>query len=281
MLSGVFGHQLQLPSPVCPCPYPCPHSRGLMMSHTAYSLVLSSGPAVTCVPNWEPHTAPLRLIPALKCLLCPDGSTRAASLPPPKWTHYPMDALTHLKCTLGILPLSLGTLSSADRYLLRDVPKHCQGQEILIPVQERIGRVWFYSLHSSGFPVSNALVSAPVLHFHPAWAQFTRGCTSPWVTVSSLSGHRFLPLNGFYGRISPTSLTWSFLNKGHVLGTSRVGFCQLHHHGSCLPGPRGISNLGTLAQKICACWPPVTPGQSVSYWPLGETLLWDDVRASE
>lgn len=82
-------------------------------------------------------------------------------------------------------------------------------------------------------PISNALVSAPL---PPSLSTFTiyRGCASPWLTTSSLSEHRFLLLNGFYGRMSPTSLTWSFLNKGHV------GFCQLHprscHTPSCLPG---------------------------------------------
>lgn len=89
MLSGVFGHQLQLLSPACPCP--CP--RGAAVSHTAYSLMFFGGPALTCVPNWEPHTAPLGLIPALQCLLCPHRSIRAASLPQNAhtilWMHWP------------------------------------------------------------------------------------------------------------------------------------------------------------------------------------------------
>lgn len=97
---------------------PCPHPRGLMVSHIAYSLVLSGGPALTWVPNWEPHPAPLRLIPALKCLLCPDESTRADSLPPRKWTHHPMDALTLLLCTVEFhLSLWLPWVQLADTCL--------------------------------------------------------------------------------------------------------------------------------------------------------------------
>lgn len=158
-----------------------------------------------------------------------------------------MDALTLLSCTVGISPVPVGTLSSASRHLLRDGPKHCQGQETLIPVQERICRVWIYVLHSTG----QILCCQQCLGQHSTSTQpehrFIGGCTSPWATLSSLSGYRFLPLSGFYGRISPTSLTWCFLDKGHVLGTSR-----LISASSTLPGPPGISSLGTLGRQICA-----------------------------
>lgn len=156
------------------------------------------------------------------------------------WMHWPDPPFVHS----WNFTRPCGTLSSAGRHLLRDGPKHCQGQEILIPVQERICRAWFYLLHSAGLILVSLCLSAmpwSALHSHPAWAhlQFTGGCASLWVTTSSLSEHRFLPLNGFYGRMSPTSLTWSFLNKRHAWHF-QVGFCQLHsrscHTPSCLPG---------------------------------------------
>lgn len=120
-------------------------------------------------------------------------------------------------------------------HLLRDGPKHCQGQKILT-LSKRGSAVWFYVLHSAGQILVSLChqqrlgqCSTPTRPEH----RFVGGCTSPWATLSSLSGHRFLPLSGFYGRISPTSLKWCFLNKEHVFGISHAGFSQLHHHRSC------------------------------------------------
>lgn len=161
-----------LGSLACPCP------RGPAVSHTACCLMLSGGSALP-VPNWEPHTAPLRLIPALKCLLHPSGSSRAVSLPPPKCTPHPVDALALLLCTAGIPP---------EFSWLRDGSEHYQGQEVLIPIQERICRVWFYLSHSSGQSwFSCALVRAPLPpSLSRGWQE-----AEPHL-VSSLSGCRFL-----------------------------------------------------------------------------------------
>lgn len=176
MLSGVLGHQLQLPSPACPCP--CPHPRGPMVSHSAYSLVLSGGPAPTCVPNCEPHTAPLRLIPALKCLLSPDRTTQ----PSPQNAHTIL--WMHWASFCAQLEFRL-SLWDPGRHLLRDGPKHWQDQEILIPVQERICRVWLYLLHSAVLILLSLCLSAMLcsaLPFHPPEHRFIGGCASPWVT---------------------------------------------------------------------------------------------------
>lgn len=97
--------------------------------------------------------------------------------------------------------------------------------------------------------------------------RFIGGCTSPWATLSSLSGYRLLPLSGFYGRISPTSLTWCFLDKGHVLGTSHL------ISASSTPGPSTLPILPAWPSwhqqpgnfgKTNLCWPPASPGQRVS-----------------
>lgn len=62
------------------------------------------------------------------------------------------------------------------------------------------------------------------------------------------------------------------LNKGHGAWHSHVGFCQLHPTGPATPPvlpawPSWHQHPGSFSKKHL-CWPPVTPAQSVSYWPL-------------
>lgn len=205
--------------------------RGPTVSHAAHSLMLSGGPALTCAKLGASHcpseTHPSTEMPPL-CWWEQQGSQPC----PTKilWMHWPSFCAQLEFClSLGGIPPEFGWL--------RDGSKHYQGQEI--PVQERICRVWVYLLHSSG-QILVSLCHQQCLGQSSTSPQpeqrLIRGCTSPWAAVSSLSGLRFLPLNG-YGRISPTSLTWSFLNKGHVLGASRVDFRQLRPHGSCHTAP--------------------------------------------
>lgn len=191
---------------------------------------LSNNP---CVPNCDPHTAPQGLSPMLKCLLPPSRSTKAASFPPPKCLHHPVDAFIP-----PFVPVSMGTpnqeLHSAGSHLPRGGPKHCWGQEMLILVQERVCRAWFYLLLKYG--AVQTLVSPchqqwsrSSLHFLWAWVE-----VSLYKVVSHLGQSWVLCLDtGFSlqvvdGRVYPTSVTWSFVNKGLVLGTSRADTCRPH-----------------------------------------------------
>lgn len=175
-----------------------------------------------------------------------------------------MDALSLLLCAVGISPVPVGIPSSAGRHLLRDGPSHCQGQERLILVQERTYRVWLYVSHSAVLILCLSAKPWSALHFHPPEHRFI-GAVPHLGSLGSLSGH---PLLGFYGMISPASPTWYFLNKGPVLGASHVGFCQLHHRGSCHAAhpawPSWHQQPRSFSKKNL-CWPPGTPGQTVSY----------------
>lgn len=136
-----------IPSPAQP--HPCPRTGApcacwagtVSVTHCLLLDVLWWPSNNLCVPNCEPHTAAQGLIPASKHLL-PPSTGRVVSLPPPKCPHGHICSSFCACWTFS----PCQELRSASSHLLNDSRKCCQCQEILIPVQERVCRAWFYLL---------------------------------------------------------------------------------------------------------------------------------------
>lgn len=135
---------LDASSPLRPGPVPTPelefHSpaeQAPPVSHSAYPLLLCGGPAITAACQ---NVSPM--------LLLRDSSwhPNAFSLlvGAPGWPAFTCTVLQmHLLFvfnTLGIQPTPTCTLSCAHLTSLTEGLKHCQGQEMIISVQESIHR---------------------------------------------------------------------------------------------------------------------------------------------
>jgi len=172
-LSGASGRRPQLRSPAWPHPWlepRVPAEWGQSVSHPAHSSALCGGPAITPACQTVSPTLLLRDL-ARRRNSSPGGSAGVASLPPPQCPHCPTDAFVPPFVRARDAACPHGTpsqgLHSAGSRLLRDSPKCSQGQEILIPVQERVCRAWFYLLLK--YSAGQTLISP----WHQQWRRWS------------------------------------------------------------------------------------------------------------